>query len=72
MANKYIVEFSEDKCKGCELCVSVCPKKILVINENKVNNKGYHPAGVIDTTQCIGCGSCTLICPDGAIKLSRE
>jgi 2-oxoglutarate ferredoxin oxidoreductase subunit delta len=72
MAIKTIVEFSEDRCKGCELCVSVCPKKILFINEDKVNSKGYHPAGVTDTNLCIGCGSCTMICPDGAIRLYKK
>ncbi len=72
MAIKTIVEFNEDKCKGCELCVSVCPKKILRVDREQVNARGYHPAGVRDTTLCIGCGSCTMICPDGVIRLVKE
>ena len=35
--------FEQDKCKGCELCISVCPKKILGLSEAP-NVKGYRPA----------------------------
>ena len=38
--------FDENRCKGCELCVSVCPKKIVVMAEDRINEKGYHPATV--------------------------
>ena len=34
------VTFNEDICKGCELCVSVCPKKIISLNADKINKKG--------------------------------
>ncbi len=64
-----LVKFDEDRCKGCELCVSVCPVKIIQINAARINTKGYHAAGVIDLDQCIGCGNCAIICPDGAISV---
>ena len=32
-----------DHCKGCGLCVNVCPKNVLEIS-NEVNVKGYFPA----------------------------
>ncbi|NLB17125.1 MAG: 4Fe-4S binding protein, partial [Clostridiales bacterium] len=28
------VTFNVERCKGCGLCVSVCPKKILELGEN--------------------------------------
>ena len=28
--------FREDVCKGCGLCVSVCPKKILALSRNPI------------------------------------
>lgn len=69
---KGILKFIEDKCKGCELCISVCPKNILLIHESEVNVMGYHPISVIDMEQCIGCASCALMCPDGVISVYTE
>ncbi len=68
---KYLVKFNRDKCKGCELCVSFCPKKILEIDKVDMNAKGYHPANVKpgQMDECIGCMSCALMCPDNVISV---
>lgn len=63
--------FDEDRCKGCGLCESVCPKGIISLKKEKINVKGYHPANVVDETQCIGCGSCAIMCPDAIITVER-
>ena len=42
------VTFNEDICKGCGLCVGACPKKIVALLKDKINAKGYHPAGITD------------------------
>ncbi len=65
------VTFNEDICKGCELCVSVCPKKIISLNKNTINQKGYNPAYVTDQDECIACGNCAIMCPDSVIKVER-
>jgi len=70
MANK--VTINEDVCKGCGLCTTVCPKKIMVLNRNKLNTKGYNPAMVDDIEKCIACGMCAIMCPDSAIKVEKE
>ena len=62
--------FKEELCKGCGLCVSACPKKIVVLQE-KLNNKGYHPAGVIEQDKCIGCAFCATMCPDCVITVEK-
>ena len=31
------VTFRSDRCKGCELCVTVCPKKIIAIVTAVIN-----------------------------------
>lgn len=68
MASVYV---DEHYCKGCGLCASVCPKKIMELDMSHINEKGYHPARCIDQTQCIGCAFCALMCPDVAIKVTR-
>lgn len=67
MRNKVTID--ETVCKGCELCVSVCPKKIILIDPQKLNGKGYNPARVTDMEQCTACAMCALMCPDSAIRV---
>lgn len=64
--------FRQDRCKGCELCVSVCPKHILILDSSTTNVKGYHPAACKDEAQCIGCASCAKICPDSIITIQKD
>ncbi|NLC03010.1 MAG: 4Fe-4S binding protein [Tissierellia bacterium] len=65
------VFFEQDLCKGCNLCVSVCPTKILAIDETKLNAKGYHPAYVENPDNCIACAFCGLVCPDLVITVEK-
>lgn len=65
------VSFRLDRCKGCGLCVSVCPKKIVILDMDTLNDKGYHPAAVSDMSQCIGCTFCATICPDCVITIEK-
>lgn len=65
------VEFREERCKGCGLCVSVCPKKIIRLKNEELNEKGFHPAGVEQQELCIGCTFCATICPDNVIEVYR-
>jgi 2-oxoglutarate ferredoxin oxidoreductase subunit delta len=64
-------EFSEELCKGCGLCVSVCPQKIIALQKNRLNSKGFHPAGVEAMDRCTGCALCATICPDLVITVYR-
>jgi 2-oxoglutarate ferredoxin oxidoreductase subunit delta len=59
-----------DKCKGCFLCVDVCPKKCLEIS-NKFNKKGYTPVHFKDEKKCTGCGFCYQICPEVCIEVHK-
>ena len=65
------VTFKEERCKGCKLCISVCPKKIIVLKTDKINLNGLHPAGVLEMEKCIGCGFCATICPDCIIEVEK-
>lgn len=65
------VTFREERCKGCGLCVNACPKKIVVLDESKLNSQGHHPAKVSDPDKCIGCAFCATMCPDCVITVER-
>ena len=64
------VTINEEICKGCGLCVSVCPKKVLDIKKTKINSAGYNPAEMIGE-DCIACTSCAKMCPDCAIVVEK-
>ncbi len=66
------VFFDEDRCKGCELCTTVCPTNIVIMDKSRINAKGYHPATVEEMDKCIGCANCAIICPDVVIRVERE
>lgn len=63
--------FDEERCKGCELCTTVCPVNIVKMSD-KINSRGYHPANVTDEDKCIACKRCAQICPDVVIEIYRK
>jgi 2-oxoglutarate ferredoxin oxidoreductase subunit delta len=72
------IEIDEERCKGCGLCITVCPKKQIEISDD-LNTKGYYPAKFMeadkqeqDPTKCTGCALCAVTCPDVAIEVYRE
>lgn len=69
MPNKVTVK--TERCKGCGLCVSVCPKGALEMSK-ELNSKGYHPARVVSPEKCIACAMCAVMCPDVALKVEKE
>jgi len=68
---KYSVSVDGERCKGCELCVAVCPRKVLAMG-GKLNASGHRSARTARSEDCIGCEQCALICPDGAIAIEAQ
>jgi 2-oxoglutarate ferredoxin oxidoreductase subunit delta len=69
------IEIDRERCKGCHLCLEVCPSGNLAVDEG-LNKKGYHPAvfqekGGKDDKGCTGCAMCATVCPDVAIEVYR-
>ena len=58
------LEIAADRCKGCSLCVAVCPKRVLTLDVSTVNLLGYHPVRLADAAACTSCALCARICPD--------
>ena len=57
--NEIIVH--EEWCKGCGICVSVCPKNVYTM--------GTKCPETTAIDKCIGCKLCEMCCPDFAIEV---
>lgn len=68
---KFNIHIDKERCKGCELCLSVCPENVLAMSM-LLNAKGQHYTQVDKPENCIGCAQCSLICPDAAIEIESE
>ncbi len=68
---KFNVTFNSEECKGCEICIEWCPKKILTLDTSCLNKSGIHPAMITDKEKCIGCSNCALMCPDAIITIEK-
>jgi indolepyruvate ferredoxin oxidoreductase beta subunit len=51
-------------CKGCDICVKLCPERCLALGESQV-------VEVTDPFACTGCRVCEWLCPDFAIRVRR-
>ncbi|MDR7418656.1 MAG: 4Fe-4S binding protein [Armatimonadota bacterium] len=56
-------------CKGCGLCVAVCPPNVLALGA--LNTLGYPAATLIDNDRCTSCAACAMICPEGAVAVFK-
>lgn len=64
------VDIAEELCKGCELCVVVCPEHVLAMT-TRTNRKGW-PVVELVGPGCTGCTLCADVCPDGVFVVYRE
>ncbi len=63
------LDIAADRCKGCGLCVAICPKHVLALESSYVNEHGYHPIRLTDAAACTSCALCARICPDTAFTV---
>lgn len=68
MAGKIVINM--ERCKGCGLCITVCPRNNIVISQES-NKNGYFPAQA-KNTDCTGCTRCAIVCPEGIIEVCLE
>ena len=68
MAGKIVI--CRERCKGCGLCVVVCPKKCITISKHS-NRSGFFPVE-FSGSECTGCAACGIICPDVVIEVYRD
>ena len=70
--SKGMIVIHENRCKGCQLCISVCPTDILEIADDRFNTLGYRPIEICKPDVCTGCGVCAVICPDVVFDVYRQ
>lgn len=66
MKHKYLrnvvtLKLNADKCKGCGMCINVCPHEVFSMNDGK--------AQIADKDSCMECGACAKNCPFSAIEV---
>ncbi len=59
-SSNYTIEFREDRCNQCLICMERCPMEALT-EEGETISINYH--------RCIGCGLCTTTCDPKALTL---
>lgn len=65
------ITIDSDRCKGCYLCIDVCPRNCIE-QSGGPNAAGYYPAQFIEDSECLACALCGTVCPDVAITVIRD
>jgi 2-oxoglutarate ferredoxin oxidoreductase subunit delta len=65
------VIISPEYCKGCMLCVSVCPIKALR-ESGRLSDSGADVVEFDPDAVCTACTMCALMCPDAAIEIVED
>ena len=66
------IKINKERCKGCELCVSVCKKGVIKMSElGETNKMGYIFARTVNLRKCVACANCAVICPDVCIEIRQ-
>jgi 2-oxoglutarate ferredoxin oxidoreductase subunit delta len=71
-AQKGYIDIIADRCKGCDLCIPVCPTDVIEKGTSAdVNRIGWIIVKATRMQDCIACRLCAVVCPDQAIEVFR-
>ena len=57
------------RCKGCDLCINICPNKALE-KSTELNKNVQYPPKAVDGGKCTYCKLCEYVCPDFSIYVA--
>lgn len=68
----YVMNWDLDRCVGCQMCPTVCPKEALTHVEGEIvdGRMAAEPSVDVDPDLCVFCGICAEICTVHAITMS--
>ncbi len=61
LKNVVTLTLDREKCTGCGMCLSVCPRSVLLRSNGTVE--------ITERDACIECGACQRNCPHGALAV---
>jgi len=61
LKNVVTLKLDAEKCRGCGMCVDVCPHGVFMMEQDK--------AVITDRDLCMECGACEKNCPFTAIEV---
>jgi len=61
--NVTTLNFNKDKCINCRKCFDVCPHRVFMVNQDKIE--------ISDKDKCMECGACVNNCPVGALSVNN-
>ena len=62
------VRIDTEACKGCELCITACPPRVLTMGGD-LTRAGFHYP--LLEPGCTGCAACLFVCPDFCFEVYR-
>lgn len=68
VTSNWLAQIDAEKCRGCHLCIKVCPISAIGLDNNKKKNSGGQYVSC-DEELCLGCGVCISACKFGSISL---
>ncbi|MBU0684185.1 MAG: 4Fe-4S dicluster domain-containing protein [Candidatus Omnitrophota bacterium] len=66
------IKIDKEKCKGCLLCLKVCPKQNVLERSKDLNKRGAQFIVIKHADECTGCALCAIMCPDCAIEIEEN